>query len=141
MKKVIVILLLSIFATGLHITAQISNTPSKTNKLEANALLLKSKKQNTVAWILLGGGIAFYATGLIVYSNEKAKNPSAELDILPKGTAFSALGGSMMIASIPFFLSSGKNKRKANLTIKNETVNIPQVDRNHFITVGIKMNL
>jgi len=110
-------------------------------KLDANALLLKSKKQNTVAWILLGGGIAFYAAGLIVYSSERAKNPSAELDILPKGTAFSAVGGSLMITSIPFFIASGKNKRKASLILKDESVYFNFQAKKHFASLGVKINL
>ncbi len=49
MKKILFILTITILATGLQSTAQLSNTSSKMYKLDANALLLKSKKQNTVA--------------------------------------------------------------------------------------------
>jgi hypothetical protein len=84
--------------------------------------LQKSKNQKTAAWILLGGGLAMAVTGTIVYNH--AYNKAAEED--PIGTLFSmgtnvnptdavvATGGALAaVGSIPLFIASGKNKKKA----------------------------
>jgi hypothetical protein len=70
--------------------------------------LAKSKSQKTAAFILLGIG----ATTLTI-----AAVGDLDLDVLG---AVVVVGGAATIASIPLFLASGKNKRKA----RNMTTNI-----------------
>ena len=86
--------------------------------------LKKSKKQKTAAWVLLGGGFALTTTSIVmasskitedyvtviagVFSSEPVQenNYTAENILLITGTA-------SMLASIPFFIASKKNKRRA----------------------------
>ena len=70
--------------------------------------LAKSKSQKTAAFILLGIGV----TTLTIAS-------VADLDLDAVG-AVVVVGGAATIASIPLFIASGKNKKKA----RNITTNI-----------------
>lgn len=69
--------------------------------------LQKSKKQKTAAWILLGGGFAVGVGSIILdVSSDWDKSEDPYLVGM-------AIGGTSMLASIPLFIASGKNKRKA----------------------------
>ena len=84
----------------------------KAPKLSKDYYLKKSRAQKTVGWILLGTGVGIAAYGLITI-NSYTDNEG------PLGTqnytgALIAIGGGVISAfSIPSFISSAKNKRKA----------------------------
>jgi hypothetical protein len=94
--------------------------------------LQKSKNQKTAAWILLGGGAALMTTSLImavpkVTSLDPESDYTAENILLVTGTAAT-------LGSIPLFISSGKNKRKAvnlNTSIQMEKATI--LERQSFV--------
>jgi len=82
---------------------------------------LKSKKQKKTAMILLGGGAALIITSLVIPQEEPT---GFQFDPISGGIyeghkndgirgAFILAGGLSMLSSIPFFIASGKNKRKA----------------------------
>lgn len=79
--------------------------PSQT--LTKQDYLKKSKNQKTAAWICLGSGAVLFAI---------ATPGEVSLDILP----VLVIGGGVLVAgSIPLFIASGKNKRKAmNISFK-----------------------
>ncbi len=104
--------------------------------------LEKSKKQKTTAWLLLGGG--FLITGITAAANSgvcvgpgcaKKKFPIVPVTI----------GGVAMASSIPFFIASSKNKRKAvTLSLKRELVPLPEKQNWVIISVpsvNVKLNL
>lgn len=69
--------------------------------------LQKSKKQKTAAWVLLGGGFAVTVGGAILdVSSDWSKPETPYLVVI-------AAGGASMLGSIPLFIASGRNKRKA----------------------------
>lgn len=138
MKKILLILSISIFAAGLQSIAQISYTSSKMNKLDANAFLLKSKKQKTAAWILLAGGTSLFMVGESVILKEDTEElgnnlgaafvglftlgygytdpaPVKRSSIAPV-MEYSGLGA--LLGSIPLFIAAHKNKVQAKLFIK-----------------------
>jgi hypothetical protein len=79
--------------------------PSQT--LTKQDYLKKSKTQKTAAWICLGSGAVLFAI---------ATPGEVSLDILP---ALVIGGGVLVAGSIPLFIASGKNKRKAmNISFK-----------------------
>lgn len=125
MKKLLVLGMICLGLNLAHTNAQMLDTSLNISRhtVDANLLFQKAKNRKIAAWILLGGGAALSAIGLLVYAGEKENNPAAELDILPKGTLPSAIGNCMMVASIPFFISAGKNKRKAKLIVKEQGIN------------------
>ena len=83
----------------------------------------KSKNQKTAAWILLGGGVAMTITGTVIYHNAYSKaaeeDPFGTLvtlgtNVNPGGAVLATVGLLSTIGSIPFFIASGKNKRRAS---------------------------
>ena len=79
----------------------------------------KTKSQKTAAWILLGGGTVLIDTAFLVGDG---KNSS--FDDAATGAVLGGIGFLSTIGSIPLFIASGKNKKKAmkaNTSIKMET--------------------
>ena len=150
MKKLSFICIVCLCATT-QTNAQMRDTTLNinTHKVDANSLLQKSKKQKSAAWILLGGGAGLTAVGFIIGVTEAAKDLSNIFT--PNYSASNSTGGEIMVyagigvmlGSIPLFIASGKNKRKANLMIKDENVFFnPKLNmKEHLVSLGIKINL
>lgn len=86
--------------------------------------LQKSKNQNKTAWILLSGGTVMGVVGLIGFGNTyDIWDDSNESDIY----GFLMLGGGLLsTASIPLFISSGRNARKAaTISFNNQPILCP----------------
>jgi uncharacterized membrane protein len=102
--------------------------------------LKKSKNQKTAAWILLGGGSALVVTGILLSNN-------ASFDNLGTTAGVAIVGGLSMLGSIPLFLASGRNKRKAmtaSTFFKIETVPVIQhasFARKSYPALSVKINL
>ena len=128
MKNSIVIILLLILSAA-SFGQQTNSSPSLTKQ----DYLQKSKNQKTAAWILLGAG----ATCLAI-----AAPGNVSLDIVP---VLVIGGGGMVVGSIPLFIASGKNKKKAmSVSFNNETV--PQLQKSIFVkhrvsSLSLKINL
>ena len=91
--------------------------------------LLKSKNQKTAAWVLLGGGVALIGAGFLIGDSK-----NATFDDAGTGVVLGGIGFLSTIGSIPLFIASGKNKRRAMKTttsIKMET--IPLLQAQSFI--------
>ena len=69
--------------------------------------LEKNRKQETAAWIMLGGGLGLFLGGVGV-ANLVEENESA-----PIGTAMAYIGLGAIGGSTPLLIASGKNWRKA----------------------------
>ena len=120
--------------------------------------LKKSKNQKTAAWVLLGGGFALTTTSIVmasskitedyvnviagVFSSEPVQenNYTAENILLITGTA-------SMLASIPLFIASKKNKRRAmdmSANIKMENVRMFQYQsfvQTSYPAIALKIKL
>ena len=158
MKKLSIICIVCLCAKS-HTNAQMRDTTLHmgTHKVDANALLQKSKKQKTAAWLLLGGGASVSIVGFSILSNDASKDLSNDLTtifsfgyVTPAEHKHSAAGPILTIAgigailgSVPLFIASGNNKKKANLTLKNETLFFnPQLKLNtHLLAMELKINL
>jgi|ERR1035437_2685111 hypothetical protein len=104
------------------------------HNIEADLLLKKSKKQKNIAVRTLVGGAAITIAGLIFLSGEENK----------EGGAIMVIGGSgLMLISVPYFILSGNNKKKANLQLMHERVifNSQSNLKTHLISLGVKINL
>ncbi|MBK7560471.1 MAG: hypothetical protein IPI68_02890 [Chitinophagaceae bacterium] len=129
MKKIIVFTILLITANATF--SQPSNVSSTLTKQD---YLQKSKHQKTAAWILMGGGATLLLTGIVIPKG--ALTHSGFLDDTYKNDgikdAFDLTGIVSMLGSIPFFIASSKNKKKAaSLSFKNEP--IPKLQKNSFV--------
>lgn len=126
MKKLIIALLACI--TYIIPFCQETQT---TSPLTGKDYLQKSRNQKIGAWVLLGGGALITAGGLKWFYNEmdlfNSDNDSNEdIAIIVSGIGVAAMGG-----SIPLFIASARNKRKAlqmNAQFKMETRDLIKQD-------------
>jgi len=151
MKKVIA------FTILLAITTNSFCQQTDSLKLVAKTdYLRKSKNQKTAAWILLGGGMAMVVTGSIIYGNDY--NKAAEQDpfwtavsygsnVNPTGAVIATVGVLAAAGSIPFFIASGKNKKRARaISTGLKMENAPFIQRTSLVNrsypaVSIKLSL
>jgi hypothetical protein len=149
MKKTFPILLLIFFINIFRISAQINKPDSSINDQHkmVDLLLKKSKNQKTAAWILLGAGAGVAIAGGIIGTNAvENSNPNDPFDIFPRGTLAGGgmvLGGAVaIIASVPFFIASGRNKKEANLFFRNESQSsLHRLHKANVYSVGISLRL
>jgi len=131
MKKLIFFLLvLVVSANSFSQPSTTFASPAKTDYLK------KSKHQKTTGLILLSGGVAVVTISIIISSAK------SDIFFLFLGDL---VGGGMIIASVPFFNASARNKRKAmSLSFKNEKA--PQILKSSFVyksvpSLTLKINL
>ncbi len=116
MKKIIFGTILIAFAA-----ASFAQQSAPKQALMQTDYLQKSKKQKKTALIFLGGGAALIVTSLVIPQGEPT---GYQIDPISGGFyeghkndgirgAFILAGGLSMLGSIPFFIASAKNKRKA----------------------------
>jgi hypothetical protein len=117
MKKVIILTLLLAFVT----VSFCQQTVQKHSLTQAD-YLQKSKKQKKTAMIFLGGGAALIVTSFVIPQGEST---GFQIDPIGGGGyeghkndgikgALGLTGVVSMLGSIPFFIASGKNKKRAN---------------------------
>lgn len=117
MKKIISLLLLLI-VFEVSYGQSIKSTPQLT-KID---YLKKSQNQKLIAWLLFAGGTA--VAGITGLSNlgidfgSQNKRPSPVVPLI--------IGGTMMVGSIPIFISSSKNKKKA-MSLSFQMEQLPQL--------------
>ncbi|TFV94721.1 hypothetical protein E4S40_11980 [Algoriphagus kandeliae] len=103
--------------------------PSFAQQLTKQDYLEKSKKQKTTAFILLGGGAALLGAGAIIGSENFClfSCTDSQNNAMNAASVMVVAGGAAMIASIPVFVSSGKNARKAaELSLNYQPMNAPR---------------
>lgn len=143
-------MLLLVFATT---TFSQQTNPSPT--LTKQDYLQKSKKQKTTALIFLGGGTVVFVTGFIIPQGEFISSGNFWDDLFWGGhhkndeikSTFWGIGTLSMLGSIPFFLASGKNKRKAeniSISFKMESGTFIQqnaIARTYYPAFSVKLPL
>ena len=104
--------------------------------------LIKSKNQKTAAWVLLGGGIALIGVGFLIGDSK-----NSTFDDAATGALLGGIGFLSTIGSIPLFIASGKNKRKAMKTstfIKMENARVFQYHsfvQTSYPSIALKIKL
>jgi hypothetical protein len=100
MKKTIYIAMLMVITTSIFG----QQTPSvQTDYLQ------KSKNQKTAGFVLLGGGSALIITGFLIGDSKNSSFGDAAT-----GAVLGGVGVLSALGSIPLFIASAKNKRRAN---------------------------
>jgi hypothetical protein len=103
--------------------------------------LAKSKNQKTAAWVLLGGGTALIGAGFLIGDNK-----NSTFDDAATGALLAGVGVLSAIGSIPLFIASGKNKRKAmkgSTFIKMESILLlqkPSFTQNSYPAFSVSLN-
>jgi len=126
MKKIIFICVIILCSCSLESNAQLRGSTPKFNshKLDAQSFIRKSNKQKTIAWIALGLGAGLVATGLIINSSAIYSDFSWGYDARGLTAVPIALGGCGMFGSLALFGASAKNRRHADILLKNENVGV-----------------
>jgi hypothetical protein len=136
MKKHLLLMLSLAFA--LCSSAQ-QTAPATTQK---TGYLKKSKSQKTAAWILVGGGGLLTTAGMVVGMNEAVDELSTlftgeEQKSSNTGAVLFYTGLVSMAGSIPLFLASSKNKKKANsMSASFKMESLPSIRENSIVKTG-----
>lgn len=130
MKKIIFSLALLLFVFNLF-----SQAPAIPNH-SRDYYLKKSKNQKKTANILLAGGAVCILTAFLIPKGEVTNVGYFTTEHSNDGIrgALGGVGGLSMLGSIPFYILSSKNKRKANpatISFNNQNVLSPQ--QNTFV--------
>ena len=125
MKKFVFFLTLLLF-----VVKSFSQTTTNTEH-SSDYYLIKSKNQKKAANILLAGGAVCILTAFLMPKGEEINDGSFFRKYKNDGIrgAFGLTGITSMVGSIPFYIISAKNKRKANaatLSFNNQRVLFPQ---------------
>ncbi|MDX1828995.1 MAG: hypothetical protein R3342_05555 [Lutibacter sp.] len=118
MKRLIFLIVLSILTVN-------SFSQTQDFKLSKADYLQKSKNQKTVGWVLLAGGTTMAVVGVIVGNNSSLfDNNNSDFET----GAFLLVGGLITdLVSIPFFISSSSNARKAaTISVQIQKIYLPQ---------------
>ena len=104
--------------------------------------LQKSKRQKTAAWILLGGGTVLGAIGLIEAENNFAMFGLGDSKKYNFFVGMTIAGIVADLVSIPLFISSSKNKKRAvELSVSNEKLDFtPNTTGNDYPALTLRMN-
>jgi hypothetical protein len=147
MKKILIILVTLFCTTNSFAQQTGGNLPTLKDEY-----LLKSQKQKKTARILLIGGAGLVVTAFAIprgelvydgicigiYCSDEYKNDDLK-------TAVLLAGGATMLGSIPFFLASKKNhKRAASVSVKTERAihsYSQRLVRTSFPALAIKLQL
>jgi hypothetical protein len=113
---------LLLYTTLLNLIVSVSsfaqNSPPNSkphfDQSEVDRLLKKSKNQKITAWSMLGGGVLLVGIGIVFNENTRDNIYS---NAYYASDYFFGFGLVSMLGSVPFFISSGKNKRKARAMV------------------------
>ncbi len=135
MKQILLFCLALSFTT--NSLAQYADT---TKHILATDYLKKSKNQKTAAWILLGSGGVMTMIGTVVGVHEGAEilvnlfdpNPTPARNDATLATVLMSGGVLAMAGSVPLFIASGKNKRKAAASVSFKMENATNIYQSAF---------
>ena len=141
MKKII-FLVLALFIGKLSFCQETVPSPTLTKQ----DYLKKSKSQKTASKIIAGAGTAVALTGILLAVDDVGGilDPNDQ-DNSNTADALTYTGLVIMAGSIPFFIASSKNRKKAmSMSFKNQM--IPQLQNSGFVyraipSLSFKINL
>jgi hypothetical protein len=150
MKKIILIAMTLIFSASTF-GQQVNPSPGLTR----DYYLQKSKKKKKTGTILLAGGATLVLAGVLIPKGDEKGTSYTLYGLVPYTdyendgikAALALTGITAMLVSIPFFIASGKNKRKAQAltaSIKTDDASIIQgygFTRINYPALSIKIAL
>ena len=147
MKKVIFALLLSSFS--LSMAAQETTAKRSLTKEE---YLRKARSQNTIAWFMAGGGFGLATAAIVIGISQVPEQIASGIFGVEDETSDSPdilayAGTALMVGSVPFFIISGKNKKKAasistSLIIeRRSSVRNASLTQTGYPAISVKLNL
>ncbi|WP_242095133.1 hypothetical protein [Aestuariivivens sediminicola] len=124
----------------------IDGTTTMTPEEQFNYHSLKQKRNKTAAWILFGSGILMTMSGIVINSADEYVEVFTlglkEVEDVHKGDWLIYVGGATTLASIPFFISAGKHKSKATVTLKAQQNSVVRetLYSSNSLAIGFKID-
>ena len=124
----------------------IDGTTTMTPEEQFNYHSLKQKRNKTAAWILLGSGLLMTMSGIVINSADEYVEVFTlglkEVEDVHKGDWLIYVGGATTLASIPFFISAGKHKSKATVTLKAQQNSVVRetLYSSNSLAIGFKID-
>ena len=124
----------------------IDGTTTMTPEEQFNYHSLKQKRNKTAAWILFGSGILMTMSGIVINSADEYVEVFtlglADIEEVHKGDWLIYVGGATTLASIPFFISAGKHKSKATVTLKAQQNSVVRetLYSSNSLAIGFKID-
>ena len=116
------------------VAAFCQSTPNNLQAVKTD-YLQKSKNQKTAAWVLLGSGSVLMTTGVVLAAPKELENilGAQENDYTVENILL-ITGIAATIGSIPLFIASKKNKKKAmNMTTSIKIEKATIIERQSFV--------
>lgn len=147
MKKVFFLLLLIGFSLHNYAQQDVSTLKLKFEDNTHGALKKKSRSQRTAGILVGSAGTLLSFVGVLVwaegYSSDYYWWETQDDSKVRAGEVMIIAGTVVALSSIPLFISSARNRRKADLILKNEKVMItPKLSNGQrLLSAGIVLNL
>ncbi|HAO46577.1 MAG TPA: hypothetical protein DCQ97_06600 [Chitinophagaceae bacterium] len=99
---------------------------SSGNPVVNEELMRKSRNQRTAGWCFVGAGAVGLVVGLASFPKDgDILFPSAEEETkADRATTITVIGSALMLGSIPFFVLSNVNKRKARISVSSQSTGL-----------------
>lgn len=143
MKKSILIVLGLIFCVQFaqgQVKESANDDNQYSNDTEYTHYNFRSKKQLKTGLILFGVGSAALIAGIAIASSVDS---AAGFIPLLGGGLLVVVGGSSVLVSIPFLISSGVNKRKAKVSVNTGSTGINGLPNfnSRYVSLGVSINI
>jgi hypothetical protein len=110
----------------------------------------RAKRQKTMAYVFVASGVSASITGAYLLRSDtrtiyqvETETQRGKREARERTGTFLAVGGLAVVAgSIPWFVSSARNRRMARLQVVNETSFFPDpAQRRSFAALGLRIGL
>ena len=137
MKLALSIFLVLIFTYQLAQSQVTDSLTEKSDQEMYDFYSLKHKKLKRTGWILLGAGLAATGVGLSIAGNSGIYD-----DGFTTGSILVVAGALTTISSIPVFIISGSNNRKAEAILETGKIGFGSIpfDNQRYVSVGLRIN-
>ncbi|HYC39827.1 MAG TPA: hypothetical protein VEB63_05005 [Chitinophagaceae bacterium] len=125
MKKLVALFLLVSLTNVAFSQQPLSGAPT------SEELLQKSKSQKTIAWVLVGGGVAL-AGGAVLWAGSDWYSNGPDV--------MAVAAGASVLTSIPFFIASSRNRRKA-ATVSFRIERLPEILTQRATLSSVSLNI
>ena len=145
MKKIITLFIAVLFSMQLVSAQKIDTSIYHSPQDLHNFYWQKHKTNQIVGWSCLGGGLALATIGAITLTEHLQINigPGPGAPKNTRGEFPFFFGTATALASIPFFISSSRNKRRAKLALKSENVSFGNkiINQLNYAAIAFKVSL